>query len=54
MAKQISPKQLNKKKRLLKPVIRHFAMKCPPSARVDNFSIRKAHQGLLIKGALHA
>jgi len=24
-------------------VIRHFAMKCPPSARVDNFSIRKAN-----------
>jgi len=23
-------------------------MKCPPSARVDNFSIRKANKGLLI------
>ena len=31
-----------------KTVIRHFAMKCTPSARVDNFSIRKANCGLLV------
>ena len=24
-------------------------MKCPPSARVDNFSIRKANKGLLME-----
>ena len=31
-----------------KTAIRHVAIKCTPSARVDNFSIRKANQGLLI------
>jgi len=38
MAKKIRPTQLEKK-----TVIRHFAMKCTTSARVDNFSIRKAN-----------
>jgi len=27
-------------------------MKCPPSARVDNFSIRTANQGLLMGGRM--
>jgi len=38
MAKCIRPTQLEKN-----TVIRHFAIKCTPSARVDNVSISKAH-----------
>jgi len=38
MAKYIRLKQSEKKK-----VIRNVAMKCTPSARVDNFSMRKAN-----------
>jgi len=38
MAEYIRPKQFEKE-----TVIRNFAMKCTPSARVDNFSIRKAN-----------
>jgi len=38
MAKYIRPTQLEKN-----TVIRRVAMKCTPSARVDNFSVRKAN-----------
>jgi len=48
MAKLIRPTQLEKKNEYEK-VIRQFAMKCTPSARVDNFSIRKANSGLLVR-----
>jgi len=48
MAKQNRPTQLEKKKNLLNG-IHHFAMKWSFSARVDNFSIREANQGLLIE-----
>jgi len=38
MAKSIRPTQLERT-----TVIRNFAMKCTPSARVENFLIRKAN-----------